>query len=70
VIGKTVKYDNPALYTIAASIPWEQAQQVFKIEFDVAEKTLKSLEDEDLKKRIAAARTVKYGEPKITSDDE
>jgi regulator of replication initiation timing len=69
VITKSVGYDQDKLFAIANSIPWQQAQQVFKIKLDVSETTFKKLEDEDLKKRLTEARTVKYGEPKITLED-
>jgi len=66
VIGKTVSYDSEMLREIATSIPWQQAQEIFKIKLDVSETTFKKLEDQELKQRIMAARTVKYGEPKIS----
>lgn len=68
-IKKTVSYDNDKLLEIANSIPWQQAQQVFKIKLDVSETVFKKLEDAALKQRITDARTAKYSEPKITLED-
>lgn len=65
-ISKTVKYDTEKLQSIAGSIPWSDAEKIFKIEFDVPERAFSAIEDADLKKRITDARTVKYGTPKIT----
>lgn len=70
VISKTVKYDTEKLQSIAGSIPWADAEKIFKIEFDVPERAFKAIEDAELRKRISEARTVKYGAPKITSDDQ
>lgn len=69
VVSKTVSYDGDKLMEIAGSIPWEQSRTIFKFKADVPEKNFKALEDGDLKSRIMAARTVKYGEAKITIDE-
>ena len=66
VISKTVKYDTEKLQSIAGSIPWADAEKLFKIEFDVPERAFNAVTDADLKKRLTEARTVKYGAPKIT----
>ena len=68
VIGKTVSYDNDKLLAIINSIPWDTAKTIFKIKLEVGERAFKAITDEDLKQRLTDARTVKYGEPKITED--
>jgi len=64
-ISKTVKWDSKALMAVAATLPWERTAKLFKIEFSVPEATFNAITDEDLQKKIAAARTVKYGELKV-----
>lgn len=65
-IDKEVKWDSPALRAVAGSMPWELAQQIFDIKMAVPEKIYTALTGTDLKARITEARTVKYGNLKIT----
>lgn len=65
-VSKTVKWDQAILMEVLNSIPWDHGKEIFKIELSVGEKVFKAITDEDLKKRIAAARIVTYGEPKIS----
>jgi hypothetical protein len=66
-IDKTVKWDSKALMKVAEGMPFADVLAFFKIEFAVPEATYKSLLPSDPKRAaIDAARTVKYGEPKIT----
>lgn len=64
-IDKTVKWDSAALETIASTMPWNEARALFKITFEVPEKNFKDAGD-NLKALLMAARTVKYGQPKIS----
>jgi hypothetical protein len=68
VVSKKVDWDSVRLLSIAQSMPWEKVAKLFKIEFSVPEKVYEgiSVADEDLKKRLDAARTVTYPAPKIT----
>lgn len=65
-IDKKVEWDSPALRAVAGSMPWELAQQIFDIKMTVPERIYTALTDADLKARITEARTVKYGNLKIT----
>lgn len=60
-----VKWDNARLQAIAAGMPWDVAQRVFKIEFAVPERTFKALTDNGLIAKLNEARTVEYSEPKV-----
>ena len=64
-IKKDVKWDSAALAPIVASMPYEEAEKIFKIEFSVPERAFNALPDGNMKASILAARTVKYSEPKI-----
>lgn len=63
-VGKTVKWDQKALESIAAKMPLEEAQHYFDISFKVPEAKFKALPPSDFKKALEDAREVKYGEPK------
>lgn len=67
-IVKTVKWDSEELMKLAATMPWEKARSLFKIEFSMGETTYKGvkLADEKLAAEIDKARTVERSEPKIT----
>jgi len=65
-IRATVKWDSKKLEDIASSMPWHEAQRIFKIDFSVPEKTFHSLHDQKLLDQLVDARTVKYSEPKVT----
>lgn len=64
-IKPKVKWDAAKLQAIAASLEWDVAQRVFKIDFSVPEKTYKAITDKGLLNRLTDARTVEYGEPKV-----
>jgi len=65
-IRSTVKWDSRKLEDIASSMPWHEAQRIFKIDFAVPEKTFQSIHDQKLLDQLIDARTVKYSEPKVT----
>jgi len=65
-VKNKVDWDQDALKKIAATMPWNMVERVFKIEFGVPEKTFKALVDQSLIDNLTLARTVKYSEPKIT----
>jgi len=65
-IAKKVEWDQQRLREIASGMDWPTIQHFFKIEFTVPEKIFDALPPDDPRKRaLTAARTVKYGEPKI-----
>ena len=65
-ISKTVKWDGAVLQTIAASMSWEEIRHYFKIDFAVPEAIFKALPPGKLKEAVEKARTVKYGDLKVT----
>lgn len=67
-ISKTVKYDSEKLQRIASTMPWDKAQKVFKIDLSVPEITYQNIVklDPALAIEIEDARTVRYGEIKVT----
>lgn len=67
-ISKKVDWDTGKLMAIAQTLPWDRVKAIFKIDFSVSETIYKGLEAAapELFKQIEAARTVKYGEPKLT----
>jgi hypothetical protein len=65
-VRATVKWDSPKLELVARSLPYDQVQRMFKIEFSVPEKSFQSVTDNTLKDKLLDARTVKYSEPKFT----
>lgn len=65
-VKSKVEWDQDAMKAIAASMPWNMVERVFKIEFAVPERTFKALTDQSLIDKLTEARTVKYSEPKVT----
>lgn len=66
-ISKKVEWDNDKLMAVAREMPFAQVEHLFKIVFSVPEKQYGGLlPGTDLKAKIDEARTVKYGEPKIS----
>lgn len=65
-IRATVKWDSKKLEDVASSMPWHDAQRIFKIEFSVPEKTFQSVTDPKLLDALIDARTVKYSDPKVS----
>lgn len=65
-ISKKVEWDTKKLMAVAADMPWDKAQQLFKFELSVPEAIFNALTDEALKQQITDARTVKYGELRVT----
>lgn len=74
-IDKDVEWDSAKLMPVVGALPWETARKLFKIDFSIPEAIYKTLpatmsttpELAELLKQIEAARTVKYGKPKITA---
>lgn len=64
-IKPKVKWDSKKLQAVAATMPWEKIEKVFKIEFSVPERTYKSITEDALMAAIVPARTVEYSTPKI-----
>lgn len=69
VIDKRVSWNSDKLQAVAGSIPFEDAQRLFDVEYSMSAKAFDSVTDEKLKARLIEARTVKYGEPKISKVD-
>ncbi len=67
-ISKTVKWDSDVLQTIAVSMGWEEIKHYFKIAFTMPEAIFKALPPGPLKEAVEKARTVKYGELKVSID--
>ena len=67
-IDKTVKWDSTKLQNLAATLPWEKVIGIFKIDFSVPEAKYNALKDIEpmLAEKVEDARTVKYGDLKIT----
>ena len=66
-IDKTVSWDSKKLMDLAATMPFADVLAFFKIKFELPEATYKALLPSDPKKAaIDAARTVKYGDIKVT----
>lgn len=67
-VSKTVKYDSEKLQRIASAMPWEKAQKVFRIELSVPEATYQNIVklDPALANEIEDARTVRYGDIRVT----
>jgi hypothetical protein len=68
-VGKTVKWDSAMLQGIASQMVPAAAALLFKIEYSVPEAQFKAINDDVLSRSLLQARTVKYGDPKITLDD-
>lgn len=69
VIDKRVEWDSDSLEAIARGMVPEQAKELFKWKYTMPEAVFRAMADHPMKAKLAAARTVKYGEPKITADD-
>lgn len=65
-VSKKVEWDQDKLRALAGAMTLEEVFHYFKIEFSVPEAIYKALPPGELKKKIDAARTTKYGDPKIT----
>lgn len=65
-VRKSVKWDGAKLQAIASGMDWPTASRLFKIEFGVSEATYKALIDEELRKRLDDARTVKLSTPSVS----
>jgi hypothetical protein len=64
-IRSTVKWDSDVLRTIAATVPAELRESIFKVELSIPEKAYSGLSGE-LRSKVDEARTVIYSEPKVT----
>jgi hypothetical protein len=64
-VKATVKWNSDALRGIAQTLPHDQVNRLFKIEFSIPEKNYATITDDKLLARIVEARTVKYSEPKF-----
>ena len=65
-----VKWDSKKLQSVAATMPWDKIEKVFKIEFSVPERTYKAITEDSLLEAIKAARTVEFSAPKIVFTQE
>lgn len=66
-VSKTVKWDSDALKEGAKDFTWDEVRSMFKIDFSVPEANYQALQKlkPELAEKVAAARTVKYGDIKI-----
>jgi hypothetical protein len=67
-VEQRVEWNTSMLASIAPTLDPVLAATIFKVEYSVPEAVFKAVEDGDLKKRLTAARTVKYSEPKIAAE--
>lgn len=64
---KKVSWDQSGLKAIASDMDWLTVDHFFKIKFDVSETVFNGLAPDDPRRPLfEAARTVEYGEPKVT----
>lgn len=74
-ITKNVKWNSDGLLSVAKTMPWEMASNLFDIDFSMGEKKYSSLrahaavneEAASVLKEVDAARTVRFAEPKLVS---
>lgn len=69
-VSKKVKWDDALLREAAVLIPADKVESIISSELSIGEKTYAVLstlldKDSEVYKKIEAARTVTYGEPKI-----
>lgn len=69
VISKTVTWSSDALKEIACEISPVMAANLFKVTYAVPDAAFKLVLDPNLRARLIAARTIKYGDPKVTATD-
>jgi hypothetical protein len=65
VAEKTVKWDSAKLQAVAATMPWDQVERLFKIEFSVPEANYKALLNPTLRDALTQARTTKIAPLKV-----
>lgn len=65
-IDASVSWDQKLLMAALKTIKKPLEQDTIKIKLEVGEKVFKDLPDGPLKTAIAAARTVKYSDPKVS----
>lgn len=68
VVDKKVEWDSDRLFAIAMTLPQEQARALMKFAVSVPEKNWDGIQhaNPELAERLKAARTTKYGAPKVT----
>ena len=69
VIDKRVEWDTEKLRWLMLALSPEDANALFTVKYTVAEATFKKVMNPELRAALTAARTVKYGEPKISLAD-
>ena len=69
VVTKRVDWDSDQLKEIAATMPRLHAEDFFKITYAVPEATWRVVADHELKAKLTKARTVKYGDPRISNGE-
>lgn len=64
--SKSVSWDNDKLMAIARDLSWTEVDHYFTVKFTMSETIYKGLlPGSDIKAKVDAARTVKYGDPSI-----
>jgi hypothetical protein len=69
VVDKRVEWNSDALKDVALEMLPQEASELFRITYSVPEANFKSVLNPTLKAKLVVARTVKYGEPKISLAD-
>ena len=65
-VSKTVTWDSEKLKELAPTIPAEVREKLFNVKIQVPEKAWQTVAETSIGKSLLPARTVKYGEPKIS----
>lgn len=65
-VTKTVSWDSDKLSEIASSLPDEVRERIFKVKVSIPEKVWSVEAETSIGRNLAIARSVKYGEPKIS----
>lgn len=65
-IEKNVSWDSEMLQSIAGSMEFGLAQEIFKVTYSVTETVFKDVDDK-VRALLIPARTVRYSDPKITA---
>ena len=68
VIDKKVEWDSDKLFSVAMSLPMDQARNLMKFAISIPEKNWEGIQHANpaLAERLKDARTTKFGAPKVT----
>lgn len=71
VVDKRVEWNSDALADIARELGPDGTAELLKVKttYSMSEPIFKTIQNPELRAKLTIARTVKYGEPKITAAD-